>query len=122
MFTEDTEDLISYEILSDKKVRVYEVPDGDNNSVTVEMRPVTASDTAILEDIQKDPSISTYRLLAHIITKWGERNSITSLELAEPQRWEAVLLLDQCATKFCIKRYKFIPKSKGFSNSGLHTK
>lgn len=121
MFAEDNEDVINYEILSNKTVRVFGVPDGDN-SVTVEMRPVTASDTAILEDIQKDSSTSTYRLLAHIITKWGERNNITSLELAEPQRWEAVLMLDQCATKFCIKRYKFVPKSKGFSNSSVRAK
>jgi hypothetical protein len=113
---------VLYEILPNKRIRVYDVPVGEDNLITVEMRSVTLRDAPILQDPDLDVAQKTYTLLAAIITKWGDREGITTLELAQEQHDEAVMMLDQVAQKFCIRQYRFVSRKQDFTSNNLRPK
>ena len=103
------DDQISYEVLPDKSLKFYGIPDGDT-TVEVVLRPLTRKDRAMVRDISPDDEEGEEKLLASIITKWGDRDGITSLELLQDDKEEAVIILGQAFQRFFQKRYQFVKK------------
>lgn len=100
---------IFYTILRNKSIKVFNIPAHDK-LIDVIMRGVSIRDADILQDSSLTISQRTYKLLAAIITQWGDRDSITMLELSQPNLDEAVLILDQIAQQFCVRKYNFSPR------------
>lgn len=116
----DGEISVDVEILANKHIRVFGVPDGDDN-VTVTLRPVSMKDFDLIQFIQSDPKEGLYRMLAALIIDWGSTGKIDCLRLKTAEKEEAVMLLDQICQRFCLRRYKFNVrrKSKGFQNDSI---
>ncbi|NMG11889.1 hypothetical protein [Brasilonema sp. UFV-L1] len=93
-------------IEEEEKLIIYNVPDGDGNYIEIHMRALTRRDRSFLREIENDPN-QLEKILSKIITKWGEQESITSLDLLQPKRDRAIKILNKAYEKFFSDNFLF---------------
>lgn len=98
---------VHYKLLDNNILAVYDVPVNDG-TIEVHLRAVTRSDRLNVSLIPKDDLNYNEKYLALTITKWGERDGITSLELLQPQYEEAANVLVRLYREIFFREYEFI--------------
>lgn len=98
---------VHYKLLDDTTLAVYDVPVNDE-TVEVHLRATTRSDRPNVSLIPKDDLNYNEKYLAFVITKWGDRDGITSLELLQPQYEEAANVLVRLYREIFFREYEFI--------------
>jgi hypothetical protein len=98
---------VHYKLLDDNILAVYDVPVNDG-TIEVHLRAVTRSDRLDISLIPKDDLNYNEKYLAFVITKWGDRDGITSLELLQPQYEEATNVLVRLYREIFFREYEFI--------------
>lgn len=97
---------IEYKELADKSLIFYNIPDGDS-LVTVKMRPLSRRDRLNIKTVNQNDPDAVEKVLSLLIVQWGDREGITSIELMDEIRDDAVLILTQAFQEFFQKQYKF---------------
>jgi hypothetical protein len=100
---------VEYERLQDKSVIVHNIPilGEEETTVSVQLRPVTRRDRLTLKGINEDDPDAAERMLSVVVKKWGDRDGISSIELAHEKYDEAVMILMQAVQEFFQKDYQF---------------
>jgi hypothetical protein len=94
------------------KLIIHNIPDNyGKESVEVHIRAVTRRDRSTLREFQGDEN-GLEKTLALVITKWGDRNGITSLELLEPSRDKACMVLQAAYDKFFSANFRFAQREQ----------
>ncbi|MEO1760406.1 MAG: hypothetical protein AAFR83_00200 [Cyanobacteria bacterium J06629_18] len=97
--------IIKYRILPNDSIQLSNVKNFDGTRITCILRQAIPDDLTSIDSWQKDPKITPKevdeRTLAKLITKWGDRESLTSLEVAQiPIESRGVLL--EVFKSFCM--------------------
>ncbi len=95
---------IEYEVLADKSYLFYNIPDGDE-TVTVQLRPLTRRDRSSVP--ADDDEYVIEKIIALMCVKWGDRQGITTLDLLDESKDEAVIILGQAFQTFFQPRVRF---------------
>ena len=104
--TDLEKDIISFEKLPNGSIKLFGIPDGDN-FIDVVLRPLKRKDRLTIQAIEETDPEANEKLLSVIISQWGDREHISSQELLEDSKEDAVLLLMQAFAKFFQKEYSF---------------
>lgn len=100
---------VSYYVHSDRSITFKDIPVGEEGkTIEVTMRPLTRRDRDFVTSIEST-EYAEEKLLALLITKWGDAPGVTSLELQDTQYDEAVVILGQAFAQFFRKQYTFVP-------------
>jgi hypothetical protein len=100
---------ISYDFDEEEgSLKIYNIPEG-KEVIEVHLRSLTRRDRTVIREIQGDPN-ALEKTLALVITKWGDREGITSLELLQPKRDRACMILQAAYDKFFSANFRFAPR------------
>lgn len=102
------EQQISFKRNPDKSITFFDIPDG-KGKVDVTIRPLTRRDRTMVNSLADDPN-QEEKLLALMIVKWGNQEGITSLELLDESKDDAVVILGNAFQEFFRTEYRFIER------------
>ncbi len=105
---------IDYVVLANGNILLKNVVEMEHPSlmVDIEMRDLNYDEIQILQVAQKAGANivdETYKLLASIIVKWGDRPAITTLELRS-KGFRTYRLLEGALQEFFLPEFEFKPK------------
>ena len=106
------ENTIRYQRGVKKSLILHDIPEGDN-FISVELRSPTKADERNLRNRDLKAVGTNEELLAALITRWDDKDSITAEELLDDElRLDASIILSQAVNKFFRKKFKFVEKRK----------
>lgn len=74
----------------------------------VRMRRLTRADRPFLKQLQEEPDTFDEQLLAHVVTKWGDKDSVTPIDLMGVDEITFDILADALTEFILNKRHRFV--------------